>query len=145
MTKPSVSKCQRFQVILNRLAAAPALHTSLEAYKLLEVVINTVEDEFLGEDSYNPPRSLIVGFEKIERMYLTKLESMHPVPRYTGVSILLSHQHVTFISRYGAIEIQRKLREDKRGETIPFEARTELVIFQKLDAYGDPVWHPKNL
>ena len=145
MAIQTVSKGERLQAVLDRLRYSPPAHTSLEAYALFEKIINQVEDEFLGPHTYNPPRSLLVDFENIGRMYMTKTESMFSIPKYTGVHILVNHREVVFISRYGAIELQRKLGHDKEGLIIHFEHRLEQVLLQKPDAWGHGVWHPKNL
>lgn len=135
-------KYLRLQVILDHLSSMPPAHSSLEAYKMLNNVINEIEDEFLGKDSYNPPRSLLGIYTK--RMYVTNLESVFPVEEYSGVSILISSKHITFISRYGAIEVQNKLKDDTQGKGIPFKSRVDAILYRKHDAWGNDVWHEKN-
>lgn len=135
-------KHMRLQVILDHLQSVQPAHSALEAYKILSESINLIEDRFLGKDTYNPPRSLVNVHTP--RMYPTNLESAFPVAYYKGVHILLSSNHITLISRYGAIEIQNKVTGDKRGENVHFKEREHEVIFRKLDAYGDGVWCDKN-
>ena len=112
---------------------------------MLSDVIDQSEDELLGPETYDLKLSREPLRNTGDRMYVTQLPDIHPIPRYTGVQILVAVRHVAFISRYGAIEVQGKLEDDKRGEIFKFEDRHEQVLFQKADAWGDGVWHPKNL
>lgn len=141
--KQETPKHLRLQVILDYLQTKPPARSSLEAYKIFTDTINEVEDEFLGKESYNPPKTFLDG-SKTERIYMTNPESFHNVPAYGGVQVLIHFREITFISRYGAIEIQRKVNKDKLGSLIPFKERNTEVIFKKLDAWGDDVWHDKN-
>ena len=136
-------KHQRMQVVLDYLHSLPPASNALEAYLLIEKAIMDVEDIFLGKESYNPPKTFLDG-TRTERIYMTLHESIHPVPKYGGVQILVHAKEVVFISRYGAIEMQRKHEDDKHGFLTPFEKRNESVLFKKNDAYGDGVWHQKN-
>ena len=136
-------KHQRIRVALDYLHSMPPSSNALAAYHLLEKAIREVEDAFFGKESYDPPKTFLDG-TRTERIYMTLQESIHPVPKYSGVQILVHLKEVVFISRYGAIEIQRKYEEDKYGFLIPFEKRTNLLLFQKNDAYNDGVWHEKN-
>ena len=143
--KPVVPKHQRMPVILDHLACSPAAHNALEAYKLLSDVIDQVEDEILGLETYDLKPSRSALHNTGDRMYVTQLPDIFPVMRYTGVMILVAVRHITFISRYGAIEVQCKREDDKRGTVFKFEDRHECVLLRKADAWGDGVWHPKNL
>lgn len=138
-----VPKHQRIQVVLDYLYSLPPARSSLEAYMIFAKAINEVEDDFLGKESYSPPRTFLDG-TKTERIYMTLFESMHPVPRYSGVHILIHLKEVVFISRYGAIEIQRKIEDDILGFKRHFETRNDCVMFTKPDANGDGVWSEKN-
>lgn len=137
-------KQHRIKVVLDHLHSFSPARTALEAYAHFTQAINQVEDEFLGKDSYDLPRTFLDG-TRTERMYMTLFENMYSVPRYGGVHILIHVREIVFISRYGAIEIQKKVEDDKFGFKQHFEERVALVIFKKLDAWGDGVWHQKNL
>jgi hypothetical protein len=136
-------KQHRIQVALDYLYSLPPAGTSLKAYELFTRAINLVEDEFLGQESWSIPRTFLTG-ARTERIYMGQVESLHPVPRYSGVDILIHVREVVFFSRYGAIEIQQKVADDRYGFKKHFEERTDLVIFQKPDSAGDGVWHTKN-
>jgi hypothetical protein len=139
----TVPKHERLQKALGYLHSLPPAYSSIEAYKNLEKAVNLVEDEFLGRESYQPPKTFLDG-RRTERIYMTLLESLHPVPGYSGVHILINKKEITLISRFGAIEIQYKVDEDKFGFKTHFESRTDKVIFIKNDGYGHGVWHEKN-
>jgi hypothetical protein len=64
--------------------------------------------------------------------------------RRRGGDVLVAKDHVIFVSRCGAIEIQEKDRGDVMGSEIPFADRRDWVIFEKRDAEGDCVWEEKN-
>ncbi|MDQ3076026.1 MAG: hypothetical protein M3Q34_02765 [bacterium] len=140
----AVSKYHRLQVIFDRLSRIPPMSSSLQVYKMMAQVIDEVEDEFLGPETYDLKLNRANPVETGYRMYQIQLGSIFEVSGYTGVQLLLATKHLTFISRYGAIEVQSKLHIDKFGELIFFETRFEQVLFQKLDAFGDGVWHEKN-
>jgi hypothetical protein len=138
-----IPKGKRIRSTLDYLHALPPARTALEAYMLFAKAINEVEDAFLGADSYDPPKTFLDG-TTTERMYMTLFESVHPVPRYSGVHALIHVKEVIFISRYGAIEIQRKNEDDTRGFDQHFSERKDLIMFKKADASGHGVWHKKN-
>lgn len=123
-------------------AYAPA-SSGLEAYAQLSEVINNTEDEIWGKEAWDLPRTFLDG-RRTDRLYPILPESFHPVQGYPGVTILVSKIEVVFISRWGAIEMQRKDPEDKFGERMHFAYRSDRVLFTKSDAYGDHVWHDKN-
>ncbi|MEI8130165.1 MAG: hypothetical protein WCG55_01520 [bacterium] len=133
-------KYQRLLVILDRLHNKQPAKDSLSAYKMIADTIIEVENEFFGPESSN----LHLSDPHLGRMTAPTLDNIFSVPDYNGVSILISTNQVTFISKSGAIEIQKKNREDKYGEIISFSQRTELVLFKKNDSSGHGVWHKKN-
>lgn len=124
-------------------AAKPPTKNGLLAYKSLTQCVNEVEDQVFGETLWNCPRTFLNG-ERTDRIYTILSESFYEVPSFPGVSLLLAKDELIFISRFGAAEVQNKLIDDKYGEAIPYEQRSNEVIFSKLDASGDGVWHVKN-
>lgn len=143
--RPVVSKHRRLEEIFRYLVTMPAASTSLEAYKLLAEAIDHVEDKFLGAHTYKLKLTRKPLVNTRGRIYVPQLESIVPVPRYRGVHLLITAQHVTLLSRHGAIEVQHKLHEDKEGLIVHFEERHDQVLLQKPDFEGHGVWHPKNL
>lgn len=138
-----LSRRERVELILKRLSLLPPATSGLEAYKQLTETINQFEDEIWGKDSWHPPRSFIGGVST-QRFYTIFPESFFSVDNYPGVTILIGTKELIFMSRYGAIEIQNKVIEDRYGKDQTFHLRRDQVFFEKFDAYGDNVWHEKN-
>lgn len=135
-----LNKRERLGLVLEILAARPACHSGLEAYRQISDALNLVEDEHLGPNNWCPPRSF-VGQPTSERMYPTYPESMIQVTGYGGNTALLHETEVIVVSRFGAMEVRR------RNGRVFVEMAQELaapVVFEKPDAYGDGVWHEKN-
>jgi hypothetical protein len=60
------------------------------------------------------------------------------------VTALLARREVLFVSRYGALEVQEKLREMDLQSQLLTAKGSERVIYQLNDSAGDGVWHTKN-
>ncbi|MFO7561772.1 MAG: hypothetical protein R6X02_03960 [Enhygromyxa sp.] len=129
--------------MLAQVAALPRAATGLQVYQQFAETLNSFEDEVWGRDCWAPPRSFLEG-NRTNRLYPIFPESFHPVSDFPGVTLLLAKRELVFISRFGAMQIQRKQLDDRFGEQVPFRARGEHVIFDKFDTMGDGVWHPKN-
>ncbi len=130
----------RIQEVIILLKTKPACTSFLEAYRLLNQTIMEVEDRYFGP--LPDEHQFHVG-PHAHRMSVTSEDNIFPVVHYSKVKILLSTNHITFISEHGAIEIQHKDRNDRFGLTTHFNARK--VIITKLDTENHTVWHEKNL
>jgi hypothetical protein len=136
-----VSKRDRLERVFAYLQVAPTCRSGLEAYRQLCDVLNLVEDEALGPDSWVPPKSF-VGQPLSDRMYPTYPESMLSVSEFPGVTALWHAREVVFVSRYGALEVRER---DGRGvDAYVYAPRDKSLLFDKVDAYGDGVWNGKN-
>lgn len=140
----TLSKTDRLLQVFENLAQRNPFHSSLEAYSYLVKILNEVEDRSLGAESYIPMRH--PPTIPTPRMYPPHIEKdfFSTGDAYLGVHLLLSRQHITFISRYGAIEVQGKIHTDKYGVERMYSERKENVLFEKFDYAGHGVWHPKN-
>lgn len=115
--------------------AAPPATTGLLAYKLLSELVNQVEDETLGAEHWSPPRSFFGG-KVSDRLYPTYPESMHSVDGWPSVTMFVHSKQLVFISIRGAIQIQSK----EQNCLLPYHERSNLVLLDKPDAYGNLVW-----
>ncbi len=138
------NKLARLKEIWNYLRQAPPASSSLEAFILYARAIDTVEDKYLGPHTYNPPPRIIPADYKTERLYITNYENIFVIPHYSGVQLLVHNDQITLISRYGAIETQQKVHEDKYGELMHFADRHDKVLFEKKDLWNHGVWEEKN-
>lgn len=133
-------KYARFRRVFDELSRCPAAASGLEAYAQLSNILNHAEDEIFG-DFWDPPRTYLNG-ETSERLYHSAPECFETIEGFPGVTAMVHVKEFVFISRFGAVEVQRDTGQCE--ETIPFCTRDGAVMFRKLDAYGDGVWHPKN-
>jgi len=133
----------RLLEVLEYLRNLPRAKTGLEAYSQLSNALNDFEDCVFGRCEWSPPRSFHDG-SRTQRLYPILPENIFPVERYNGVMLLLAKKELVFVSRYGAIEIQKKCESDKHGTVVPYKERSNSVIFNKADYYGGGVWDEKN-
>lgn len=138
------SRANRLVAALEKTAKLPPATTALEAYRQLAQSINEIEDGWWGPEHWQPPRSFLDGTRTV-RLYPIYPESFFSVQGFPGVTLLLAKRERLFISRFGAIQLQRK-RDDRDGRAQPerFADRSAEAIFSKDDAAGDGVWHAKN-
>lgn len=136
-------KPHRLRSALDEVARRPGAQTGLEGYRQISDAINRVEDEQWGTGHWHPPRYVSPGV-RTDRLYPIAPESIYPVPEFPGVDLLVSVRECVFISRWGAIEVQRKEHDDLFGQRTHFRDRRDHVIFAKPDWSGDGVWHAKN-
>lgn len=94
------SKDERFTEFLKRLAEAPPVGTSDEAFKLLSDTLNEAEDE-LTDIPFNPETWQTDG-----RMYPPQEDSARDVPSRDDLLRYRSKAHSTYIRANGAIEIR---------------------------------------
>ncbi len=137
------SRGERLKAILELVKTMQPAHNGMEAYKQISDILNHSEDEIFGSDYWQPPRSFLDG-SRSDRLYPIYPESFHPVDRFPGVTMLFAKRELIFVSRFGAMEMQKKHEEDITGEIVPFDQRRDAVVWEKLDAYGSGVWHQKN-
>lgn len=138
-----LSRRERVKLILTNLELLSPARSGLEAYKQISETINHFEDEIWGKEYWHPPRSFFGGIST-QRFYTIFPESFFLIENFPGVMLLLGTKELIFVSRYGAIEMQKKLHDDRYGKVKAFYLRQDLVFFEKLDAYGDTVWNEKN-
>lgn len=139
----SLTKKERLSLLFTSLDSEPPATSSLDAYRQISNLLNNIEDDVLGRDSWNPPRYYPPG-ENTERLYTIGADSIFPLKEYNGIDVLTSIGEITFISRYGAIEVQLKDKLDNTGNGTDYENRKKAVIYSKVDYQGDGVWHEKN-
>lgn len=138
-----LSRRERVKLILEKLASLPPACSGLEAYQQISETINTLEDAIWGRDYWSPPRSFFGGIST-QRFYTIFTESFFSVEDFPGVTLLLGTKELIFVSRYGAIQMQRKLHSDRYGLDNKFHLRRSQIFFEKVDAYDHDVWHEKN-
>jgi hypothetical protein len=134
----SITKKDRLSKIFEKLDRIPCAKTGLEAYARLCNIVNEIEDELF---EWRLPRTFLDG-TITERLYPPQPECMESVSGWSGIIVCVHVKEFIFFSRYGAVEIQLDTSEDEK--LIHFSTRSSAVIYSKNDAYGDPVWHPKN-
>jgi hypothetical protein len=110
---PSLTKPQRLAIFFDRLAALPPAATFTEARAQIERTLREVEDEFSGIPDADPLA------EKKGRMFPAQDDKMFPAQGLSGVVVLRSRFHNTYISSNGAIEIRRE--STLPGARIDFE------------------------
>jgi 5'-deoxynucleotidase YfbR-like HD superfamily hydrolase len=132
-------KSERINKLFMLLDRLPKASSAMEIYCQISNTLNSIEDDYFGVDSWNPPRFYPPG-NSTDRMYPTSTDSMYPVPEYGGVNALVGINEVAYISRYGAVEIQKRDKDNKFNELNIYSE----IIYVKSDAYGDNVWHIKN-
>lgn len=137
------SRYERLLRLLDVIRVAAPARSGLEAYRQLAETLNEMEDEWWGPEHWAPPRTFRTAL-RTERLYPIMPESFFEVPGFPGVTLLLAKRELVFVSRTGAIQVQRKDTADRDGRITPFESRTETIMLDKSDAYGDRVWHVKN-
>lgn len=137
------TKSSRLAMALEEVGRRMPARTSLEAYRQISDAINRVEDMHWGADYWEPPRHVDPG-ARTARLYPIAPESIYPVRNYGGVDVLVSVTEYVFVSRFGAIEVQTKDRDDSYGKFNAFCGRRDRVVFEKHDYAGNGVWHEKN-
>jgi hypothetical protein len=115
-----MDKRTRLELFYERLQAAPAASTHDEAYALLCVTLNGVEDEHSGVP-FNPPTWRTGG-----RLYPPQPDRVYEVDGFPGVLRYNSFKHDTFIASNGAILVRI--------------IATNEVHFEKAGANGKGVW-----
>ena len=134
----NLTKRDRLVRMFELLDSAPNAKTGIEAYARLSNIVNEAEDELF---EWKLPRTFLDG-TITERIYPPQPECMESVSGWAGVVVCVHVKEFIFFSKHGAIEIQLDTSEDEKR--IHFSIRSSAVIYSKLDAYGDSVWHPKN-
>lgn len=136
-------KPDRLQAILAAIIELPSATCGLQLYAQMANLINAMEDKIWGREHWAPPRSFLDGI-RTERIYPILPESFHAVSGYPGTTLLLAKRELIFISRHGALQVQRKVSDDPLGEVLSFDLRQAQVLMDKADANGHGVWHSKN-
>ncbi|MEE8517781.1 MAG: hypothetical protein V3S98_01490 [Dehalococcoidia bacterium] len=96
-----LSKEARLHEFYSRLRDAPASGTRDEAFRLLEEMLNEVEDE-LTAIPFDP-----TNWQNDGRLYPPQKDSMRDVQDHPTVKRFRTRGHNSFIGANGAIEIQR--------------------------------------
>lgn len=135
-------KFKRIKKLIECLNELPPAKTQLEAYSHISNAILLLEDELWGEDHWDLPRTFLNG-EVTQRMYPSLTECCEAVDFYSGVNVFVHTKEFIFISRTGAIEIQKGTGEDERA--VPFHTREHAVVYRKPDSYGKGVWDSMHL
>lgn len=143
-THTSLSRKERLSLALDLWALEPPVSNGLLSYKQLTDCIDSIEDQEIGHDFWDCPRTFLNG-QRTDRIYTILPESFHNVKYYSGVTLLLAKHELIFVSRFGAVEVQNKMKEDKYGVFVHYNNRSDEVIFRKIDASGHDVWHAKNM
>ena len=131
-------KSERLGMAVELLRHEPRASNGLMAYKQLARALNEIEDRYLGDQHWAPPKSFFGGL-KTARMYPAYPETFIEVEGFLGVTQFRHIGHVVFISRYGAIQIYE--RSTIANLMPPY---TAAALLDKLDIYGDQAWHEKN-
>ncbi|MDE1153748.1 MAG: hypothetical protein PW788_14535 [Micavibrio sp.] len=134
-------KFVRISKILALFAKAPPFANGMMAYATLMEIVNEQEDLVWGADYWKAPRTFHGGVVT-DRVYPTHTESFENVEGFLGVTHLIHTKHSIFLSRYGAVQVQ--LDNGWAVSDCHLETRAEFILVDKLDAYGDGVWHEKN-
>ena len=137
------NRYERLLEVLEYLRNLPGAKSGLEAYAQISNALNDFEDCVFGRNSWSPPRSFQDG-NRTQRLYPILPENIFPVDGYNGVMLLLAKKELVFISRFGAIEIQKKCESDKYGALLHYKERSDTIVFKKTDYYGGGVWNDKN-
>lgn len=131
----------RISKILELFAKAPPFTNGMMAYAALMELVNEQEDTVWGAGYWKAPRTFHGGVVT-DRIYPTHTESFEDVMGFPGVTHLIHTKHSIFLSRYGAVQVQ--LDNGWAVADCHLETRPEFILLDKLDAYGDGVWHEKN-
>lgn len=108
-----MSKQARLQEFFRRLLEAGPVGGEQDALELISRILCEVEDE-MTDIPFDPDAWMDDG-----RMYPPQADSAFAVDGYPSVTRYRSRQHNTFISEWGAIEIQgtdRKVLLSKKGQ-----------------------------
>lgn len=135
------AKRDRLQRMIECVRALPPARSGLEAFAQITNVLNHLEDQVWGADHYAMPRSYEGGVVT-DRLYGSHAESFETVQGFSGVVNMVHTKEFVFVSRTGAIEIQKDTGESE--ELVHFETRRHAVLFSKPDAYGRAVWDDQN-
>lgn len=117
MADHTATKAERLAEFFSRLTAAPACSTFDEAYRLVCLTMDAVEDEMTTIPN-NPPTWMTDG-----RMYPPQMDNLRKSHR-ADVKRFISRAHVTLIGNNGAIAIQ---------------LHTGKVVFAKAGADGQEI------
>jgi hypothetical protein len=114
-----LTKQERFEKFLERLAASPPARSAEEALELVSTTLNGVEDDFT-EIPYQPDL-----WQSDGRMYPPRGDSVFAVAGRADLSRYRSRGHNTYLRDNGAIEIRdtsgRVLFEKPGGDGRPLE------------------------
>lgn len=130
-------KSQRLEKFIETLSKTSPSHSGLEAYAKICSVLNMLEDEIFSINEWSLPRSFATG-ATTDRLYPPQPDNFEDVPNWPGVTNMVLKKEFVFISRGGAIEIQKDDGSSERGN--PYHLRNKSVIFVKPDANGHGVW-----
>jgi hypothetical protein len=131
------TKQERLKRMFDCLQQLPPARTGLEAYAQISQLINLLEDQVLGIESWSLPRTYTNG-KWTDRMHPSQPECFESVAGYVGITNMVHAKQFVFISRTGAIEMQYDTKESERD--VHFSVRTYAIIFKKPDACGRGVW-----
>lgn len=134
-------KSHRLAIMLKAYAKIPPFSNGMMAYASMMEMLNEREDVLWGEDHWSPPRTFLDGVVT-DRIYPTHSESFQNIDGFPGVTHLIHTKHSIFMSRHGAVQVQ--LDNGLAAGDCHLEARSAFILLNKLDAYGDEVWHDKN-
>jgi len=134
-------KGHRLKELFSLLRASRPARNGLEAYMLIANNLNMLEDSYFGMSNWSPPRTYITGAQT-DRLYPPQPDNFEMVPGWPGVTNMVHTKEYVFISKSGAIEVQRDDGSSERGN--PYWKRRESVVFEKLDFNGDGVWSPQH-
>jgi hypothetical protein len=140
-TAPIPRKGERLQKLTACLLMLPPARSGLEAFAQVTNALNLLEDQLWGPDHYLMPRTY-EGGRVTDRLYASHPESFETVDGWIGVMNMVHTKEFIFMSRFGAIEIQRDTGESE--SEVCFCTRRHAVLFAKVDAAGHGVWHAKN-
>ena len=97
MSVSLLSKRDRFKVFIERLRAAPAVSSDIEAIMLLRAILNEVEDEYSGVPD-NPANHTSDG-----RLYPPQDDAKRSVPGRLDLTRYRNRGHNTYVGANGAI------------------------------------------
>lgn len=126
---------------INALGRMRPAESGLEAYANICTVLNMLEDEIFSIEDWALPRSFATGAETA-RLYPPQPDNFERVPGWPGVTNMVLKREFVFVSRSGAIEIQKDNGTSESGN--PYANRRETVIFAQADAAGRDVWADHN-
>ena len=106
MTDHLRSKRERFAIFIDRLRAAPAAASDIEAMAMLRAILNEVEDEFSGVPD-NPAIHTSDG-----RLYPPQDDAKRSVPGRPDLTRYRNRGHNTYVGANGAISIVPAVGQD---------------------------------